>query len=438
MLEFFIPSAIIAILVLLNGLFVSAEFAIVAVPRTRIAQLAKQGSKKAKSVLAVLESPNLQNRFITTAQVGITIVSLGLGMYGEHVLAEWIIFAFEYIGGIGKVAAHTLASVLSIGILTYFHVVIGEMIPKSLALHSAEQTIMFLAMPMRFLERIFFPLVWLLNLISTAIIRIIGLPPMDRTSRLFTSDELEYIVEESSVGGLIDPEEKLYIENILDLQERTIEQVMTPRNRIVGLPIDSEDELIYKTICQTTKSRYPIYEDDLDQIIGFLHIKDLARFCTKNPAKKIDLKAITHPSVFIPESLSLHKTLILFQRQNLQIAVVLDEFGGTAGIITLEDLVEEVVGEIQDEFDIESHPMVMLGNGIVRVRGDLIIDEINQHHNLDIHHPEAITIGGLAMAILGRIPRATDKFNYQGLVIEIEAVERRAVKYAIVHLPATD
>ena len=431
-----IPVLIISILIILNGIFVAAEFAIVAVPRTRMAQLAEDGSSIAQRTLKILLEPALQNRYIATAQVGITVVSLGLGMYGEEVIAHWIEPAFHSIESLAQPVADTLATVLAVGILTYFHVVVGEMIPKSLALQSSEPTALRLARPMAVMEKIFLPIVTVLNGLGNLIIRLIGIPPADSEDRLFTPEELEFIVEESSAGGLLDPSEQLFIENIFDLQQRTVEQVMTPRTQVVGISVDSTENLIMQIICETRKSRYPIYDPDLDHIIGILHIKDFARHQLGRTQEPLDLRNVMRPVTFLPETLQLGQLLIQYRRDQIQFGVAVDEFGGTAGIVTIEDLVEEVVGEIQDEFDREILPIEVLDTGVLRVRGDLLIDELNQHYDVDLDLEEAFTVGGLVMTLLGRIPVVGDKIRHEGLIFEVEAIERLAVQSVLVHLPS--
>jgi CBS domain containing-hemolysin-like protein len=430
-----IPILIISILIILNGIFVAAEFAIVAVPRTRIAQLAEEGSNVAQRTLKILLEPSLQNRYIATAQVGITIVSLGLGMYGEEVIAHWLESAFHNIESLAEPIAETLATILAVGILTYFHVVIGEMIPKSLALQSSEPTALRLARPMAAMERLFLPIVAVLNGLGNLIIRLIGIPQADTEDRLFTPEELEFIVEESSEGGLLDPSEQLFIENIFDLQERTVEQVMTPRTQVVGISADASEKTIMQVICETRKSRYPIYDPDLDHIIGLLHIKDFARHQISSSEKPVDLRSIMRPVSFIPETLQLGQLLIQFRIEQIQFGVAVDEFGGTAGIVTIEDLVEEVVGEIQDEFDREILPIEVLETGMLRVRGDLLLDELNQHYDVDLEMEDAFTVGGLVMTLLGRIPTVGDRVVHERLVFQVEAIERLAVQSVLIELP---
>jgi len=438
MIEIIIPILIITVLILLNGLFVAAEFAIVAAPKPRIEKRARGGSPLAARILRQISDPNLQNRYITTAQIGITIVSLGLGMYGEHVFAEWLLAPLSNLGGLASPTAHTIATILSVAILTYLHVVIGEMIPKSLALEAAETTVFYLSQPMAIAENLFYPFVILLNGISIWLTRLMGIPAREAGERLFTSDELEFIVEESFEGGMLEPSDQLFIENILDLEERTAEQVMTPRNKMEIIPVTADIHTVKRIICSTTKTRYPVYQGSPDKIIGIFHIKDLARFLVRKTKGGMDMNSIIRPTIYIPEHFPLDELLIRFRNENHQIAIVLDEFGGTAGIITLEDLIEEVVGEIQDEFDEEILPFEELPGNALRVRGEVILEELEQHYDLAWEIPEANTIGGLVMFLLGRIPQPKDTITYDGVKIVVETTQGHIIKSVILYLPSKE
>lgn len=433
-----VPLGIITVLVLLNGLFVAAEFAIVGAPRTKIAQRADAGSGTARRVLSILRSPDRQNRYLATAQIGITVVSLGLGMYGEHVVAEWLFDPLEHFGHLAEPAAHVIATILSVGILTYLHVVIGEMVPKSIALQSAEKAVLRLSPAMTVMETILYPLSFVLNGIGNLVIRLMGIPPADAHSRFMSPEELEFVVEESYEGGALKYTEQLFIENIFDFSERVVGQAMTPRTRLYGFPADASEEEVLNHVCETRHSRYPIYDGTMDQIVGILHVKDLARDHIHRNGK-FDLRRLARETVFVPESLSLEDMLDQFRQDRAQMAIVVDEFGGTAGIITLEDLVEEIVGEIIDEFDREeTPPFEQVEEGVVRVRGDLILEELNQHFDLDLEHPEADTVGGLIMATLGRVPQSDDSVEYGDVVFEVEEVEGLAVQTALARLPADE
>ncbi len=433
MTEIVIPLVVITVLILLNGLFVAAEFSIVAVPQTRIAHLAEEGSGPARHVLSILRDLDRQNQYIATAQVGITIVSLGLGMYGEHVVADWFLHYLEGLGRLAEPAAHTLATVLAVGLLTYLHVVIGEMIPKSLALQAAETTVLNLDRPMLWIGLLFRPLVIVLNEIGNGIVRLMGIPPFDVSARLYSPEELEIIVDESREGGLLASKEQLFIQNIFDLQQRSIGQIMTPRPRIVGVALHEGAKAVMSRLCETRQTRYPVFDTDLDHIIGTLHIKDIARLRAGGQTG-VDLQEVVRPAVFLPESLSVERALSRFRLEKLQMAIVIDEYGGTAGLITLEDLVEEVVGEIRDEFDQEIEPMAVLSDGQVRVRGDLILDELAQHYGMSLDFPGVDTVGGLVMTVLGRIPKPGDVVEVDGAAFEVESVVGLAVQTVLVRL----
>jgi CBS domain containing-hemolysin-like protein len=308
------------------------------------------------------------------------------------------------------------------------------MIPKSLALQSSEKTVLQLQPAMRFMERLFFPVVFFLNAAGNGFLRLIGIPPAGSGSRVMSPDELELVVEESYAGGLIEADEQLFIENILDLSERNIGQVMTPRNRIIGIPLIIGFEELMALICEKGYSGYPVYDGDLDQISGILHTKNFARQLVHGN-EPFEMTRLISPVLYVPESVSLEEMLLRFRREGQQIAVALDEFGGTAGLVTLEDVVEEVVGEILDEFDHEIEPMMPVGLRKLRVRGDLLLDELNQHHDLNLEHPDADTIAGLVMAELGRVLQAGDTAGYDGVIFQVESVKGLIVQTLLVDLP---
>lgn len=436
MIDVLLPVLIILLLILFNGLFVAVEFAVVASSRTRLVQFANEGSSAAQKVLMILSDTQWQTRFIIMAQLGITLSSLGLGMYGEHTIAEWILAPLEHYSRLTEVTAHSVASIVAIGLMTYLHVVLGEVMPKSIALQAPEATALRVIGPVSFIERIFSPAIFALNLIAKAIMRLVGIPEADAHDRLLSPEELEIIVEESFEGGLIEQSEQLYIENILDMRERTVGQVMTPRTRIVGISVNEEPDKALATACDSLHSRYPIYEENLDTIIGLLHVKDLARqqLSSEGPLNLREM-AQRRPVLVVPETLSLDLMLERFRREKLTLAVVIDEFGGTAGIVTTEDIIEEVVGEIQDEFDEESAPFEVLGERELRVQGSLLLDEMNQHFDLNLTHPEVYTVGGLIMSLLGRIPEAGDEVKADGVQFTVEVVDGRAVESVRVMLP---
>jgi len=288
---------------------------------------------------------------------------------------------------------------------------------------------------MNVLRKLLLPAVVVLNGIGNAVVRLLGIPPVDARSRLFSPEDLEYLMEESAEVGLMEADEQLFIENILDLRDRTVGQIMTPRRHVVGLSITASEQETIDLVCEERHSRYPVYNKDLDDIVGVLHAKTLARQQASEGQITFDLRSLARPVTYVPESLPLDEMLTRFRRDRRQLAVVVDEYGGTAGLVTLEDIIEEVVGEILDEFDQELPPSEVLERGLIRARGDLLVDELNQIYDLSLKHPEADTIGGLIMASLGRLAEPGDSITVEGIRFQVEAVEGRAVQTALVHLP---
>lgn len=433
-----IPLLIILLLIVVNGLFVAAEFAIAAAPRARMAQMAESGSVAAQRVLTILRQPELLNRYVSTAQVGITIASLGLGMYGEHVLAGWLLAPLE-AWGVGAGGAHTIASIVAVALLTYFHVVLGEMVPKSLALQAADQAAVRLTDVMAIADRLFRPLTVILNRVGNGLLRLFGFAT-DANTRVFSSAELEYIVEESTEGGLLDPTEQVYLENVLDFSERTIGQVMTPRPRMAALPIEATLPLVMATLRENQHSRYPVYAEDRDHIVGILHVKDLARYLQRSMSaakQPFVLRTLLRPLIFVPETLSLEQMLDRFRHEHVQVAIAVDEFGGTAGLVTLEDLIEEIIGEIQDEFDAEIAPFSEIAQRTLRVRGDLLLDELNQHYALKFTSSEVDTVGGLIMAELGHLAQPGDSVIVDSVRFTVESMAGLAINTALLYLPTS-
>ena len=440
-MAYLIPIGLIAFLVLINGVYVAAEFAIASAPHTRVARMVESGSSAARRILVILRSPWLINRYISTAQVGITVATLGLGMYGEHTIAHWIEAPLEQIPGISEALVHTFALILAVALITYLHVVVGEMVPKSLALQKPVESAIALNGIMSISEKIFLPLTVVLNFIGDLILTMVGVPPAKASDRLVSSEELEYIVAESSEGGYLEPNERVFLENVLDFQERTVGQVMTPRTRVTGIPVDANYHDALGIVCVNRHSRYPLYDGDLDQIVGILHAKDLARYVVDSAgdeatiATNFEITELVRDAIFVPESLALEQMLAQFRQERSQIAVVVDEYGGTAGIITLEDLAEELVGEIQDESDEELAPFELLESGQVLARGDLLLDELNQHFELELENEHAETVGGLVMALLGHVAKQGEVVSYQRTTLKVEAVDGLAVRTVLVTLP---
>jgi CBS domain containing-hemolysin-like protein len=435
-----LPVVVIIILVLLNGFFVAAEFAIIGVRATQIEQLSNEGNTRADMVLPTLETRPGLDQYIATAQLGVTLASLGLAMYGEPQISHFIEPYFEAWFGIEPETANTIGYFVALGSLTYLHVVVGEMVPKALALMDPSSVALTLARPMNLVGKLLHYPVAALNRIGNGLLHLFRIPPAEGHERLLAPDELEMIVAESTEGGMIDLDEQEIIRNIFDFSERIVGQVMTPRRKIQSLPLNIPRDELLKTVTESRHSRFPVYDSDPDHIVGILHLKDLIRQSMR-PNAPFDLRLILRVAPEIPEDYSVELLLAAFKNQKLHMAVVRDEFGGLAGVVTLEDLVEEVVGEVRDEFDQEQDSYVELGPGVLMVSGDYLIDYLTEDVYLgsDEELPDVETVGGLIVSLLGRPPHTGDEVTYRDTIhFTVLDVDHLAVTQAQVEFPTAE
>ncbi len=423
-----LPLVILAALVAINGFFVAAEFALVAAPRPTIERRAAQGNRRARLVDQILRSPKKQDRFFATSQLGVTVASLGLGMYGEHVLALWFATGLAGLGAGRWVAAHAVASVLAVTVLTYFHVVLGEVLPKSLALQFAGRLVLWIAPIMTGVKAVAFPLVVALHGLASGTLRLFGVRRQPSADRFYTAEELQLIVEESEAGGLIKKDAGRMLAELFEFGDLTAGQVMVPRVRVFGLPADATAEEVRAALRRGAHTRYPVYDRDLDHILGMVHVKDLLpRLRTGEPLSP----ALVRPLPVVPETAELDAVLAAMRRGRSQMAVVIDEHGGTAGIVTLEDLFEEVVGEIDES---PAPPSAIDARGRTRVKGTLRLDELGQLFDRELGHEEVESVSGLVLMLLGRPPRVGDVIEYDGLRFEVTAVQGRGVRECAVSI----
>ncbi|MDO9693918.1 MAG: hemolysin family protein [Candidatus Latescibacteria bacterium] len=417
------PILIIIGLIALNGFFVAAEFAIVGVPQAAIERLAARGHRVAGQVRRIIRDPRLLDRYIATAQLGITAASLGLGMYGEHFLAGRLAQALAPLGEIRWITAHALASVLAISILTYFHIVLGEMVPKSLALISAERAALWITPPMRWLQYAVYPLVVGLNGLGNGILGLMGIRRELSASQYHTSDEIEYLVRESEAGGLLRAETGRVVRDLFEFGELTASEVMVPRVHVRGLPLDATNAEILTHVRRSGHTRYPVYDGDLDHIVGMVHLKDLFGLLrTGQTLREAGVRSLP----YLPESAPLDAVLASMREGSAQIAVVMDEHGGTAGIITLKDLFDEVVGDIEDE-SAASPDLVWGDSGALLVRGTVRLEEVGEAFELTVMHEDVDTVSGLILAELERPPLVADVVVYYGLRYEVTAIDGHGV-----------
>jgi CBS domain containing-hemolysin-like protein len=422
---------IISLLILLNALFVAAEFAIVGAPRAAIDARAAKGQPLARLVQGILRDPRRQDRYIATAQIGITVASLGLGMYGEHVVAEWIM---EWLGT-GNIAAwlvaHGFASVVAVAVLTYFHVVVGEMIPKSLALQSAERMALVITPIMLWIQTLLLPFVVTLNGLGNVVLRVLGIDRREHNpDQYYTSEELQLVVEESEEQGALRSESGKVLQELFEFGELTAGEVMVPRVRITGIPVGTGPEELRQVLGTSPRTRYPVYEGDLDHIAGTYHIKDLLRLLLNGQPVTA---AGARSTPMVPETALLDAVLATMRRERAQFAVVIDEHGGTSGVVTLEDLFEEVVGEIDDSPERRSGPRRDAA-GRLRVPGTMRLDEVGQLFDLDLAHEDVDSVSGLILTLLGRPPKLGDAVHYDRLDLTVTAVKGHGVEEAAVTL----
>jgi magnesium and cobalt exporter, CNNM family len=415
---------IIAGLILLNGVFVAAEFAIVGAPRAAIDRKAQDGNRLATLVQRVLDDPKQQDRYIATAQLGITVASLGLGMYGEHVLADWL---YEVLGGHGLpqwLASHGLASTVAVAILTYFHIVIGEMVPKSVALQYAEHMALWVTPAMFWIRNALFPFVLALNVLGNLVLKILGVNRQAQNAdQYYTAEELQLIVQESEDRGAIRAEAGQMLQELFEFGDLTAGEVMVPRVRVVGIPLDTAPNQIRALLSRTPHTRYPIYERDLDHIIGMIHIKDLLRVLLGNESIR---RTHARPLPLVPETAPLDSVLSTMRRERTQMVIVLDEHGGTSGVVTLQDLFEEVIGEIEEGPGGAPH-VYHDAEGHLRVPGTMRLDEVGQQFDLDLEHEDVDSVSGLVLTLLGRPPAVGDTVQYERLQLQVTAVKGHGV-----------
>jgi CBS domain containing-hemolysin-like protein len=431
MIEF----AIITGLILLNGIFVAAEFAIVGAPKAAIDARAAQGDRLARLVQRVLRDTRLQDRYIATAQLGITLASLGLGMYGEHVLADAIYHALGATGAPAWIVSHGVASVVAVAILTYFHIVVGEMIPKSLALQQAERLACWITPPMLWTKNLLYPLVVVLNGLGNLLLKALGVNRQAQNAeQYYTPEELQLIVQESGELGALRSESSEMLQELFEFGDLNAAQVMVPRVRIIGIQVGMKPAAIRELLADQTNTRYPLYEKDLDHIVGMAHIKDLLRLLVREETMTA---AHARPLPVVPETAPLDTVLTVMRRDRTQMAVVIDEHGGTAGVVTLQDLFEEVVGDLEE--DPAAGSQVHRDRfGRLRVPGTMRLDEVGRYFDLDLEHEEVDSVSGLILTLLGRPPVVGDSVKWERLQFEVTAVKGHGVEEAAVCLTDMD
>ena len=429
-----IISAVIVLLLAANALYVAAEFAAVSARRARIQERASEGSRLARSLLSVLENREELDRYIAACQIGITLSSLVIGFYGQAQLGPYLSPFFVNFGGLQEAAAYSVAAIVVLLLLTTLQVILGELLPKSIAVRYPERLALATTPPMRVSLWILRPFIWLLNGSALALLKSFGAEASLEEGHVHSPEELERLVKESAQGGLIDAGEREMLENVLRIETLVARQIMIPRTRMVVASIeDTPGELLAKLV-DSPHMRFPAVEGDVDKVIGMIHLRDLFAFSREHPEG--DLRDIVRELPLYPESITVSDLWDALRLEGRYMSVLFDEHGGTAGMVTLEDIIEEVVGELQDEFDQETEAVRYADNGRVYLRGDLLVSAVNDRLLLNLPMGEADTIGGLVVGQLEHIPQKGEEVRVAGVLLRAEEVEERAVTEVSLATPA--
>ena len=405
----------VAVLILLNAFFVAAEYGLVTARRTRIIELQHEGDRRARGVLNITSDPG---RFIAAMQLGVTLTSLGIGALGEATLSE----EFD------KWMATALAIVLAYGILTFFHVVFGELVPKGAALGHAEGTALWVATPVRGFFVLFGPVIWLLRRATDGTLRMLGLHSSGAERDVHSEAELRMLLSRSTAKGEIEHGERDLIEGVFDLGDKDVADVMVAKPDVVAISVDVEPEDALATVLDSPYTRFPVYRETLDDIVGVLHVRDLFSAIHDSGLAGINLESMLRPSYVVPESKNLAELLQEFRNRQNHFAVVFDEYGGMVGIATLEDLLEEIVGEIEDEFDVAEEPVVQIGEDAYRVDGMFSIDDFNDRFGTELPEEDYNTVAGFVFGQLGRVAEPGDDVAYDGMRFDVLEVDGNRIE----------
>ncbi|MGH2541814.1 MAG: hemolysin family protein [Ardenticatenaceae bacterium] len=431
-LDFLLIVVIVAFLVGVTTFYVAGEFGLVTARKTRILQSAQDGNRVAQMLLPVLEDPEKLDNYIAASQVGITISSIALGIYGENALAPLL---KPWLVGLPTQSAPLLANLLAGGaaativllFLTTLHVVLGELVPKSLAIQYPEGVALATTIPMKWsAEYILRPLIIILNGSGRFILRLLRLEYEGEHTHIHSPEEIEILFSESHRGGLLDADERQLLHNAFRIGELSAAEVMVPRTRMVTTPVDASVADALRLATESAYSRILDYEEDLDHIMGFEHLKDLFRL--HHSRQDADLRSVLRPAPYVPETAPAVEVWDTLNDERAYLAIVFDEYGGTAGMITQEDLIEELFGEVQDEFDDESALIRPAGAGRIVVRGDMLISSLNDQLEIALPTDAANTVGGLVLDELGRVPETGDMVEVGGIRFKVESVAGRSVR----------
>ncbi len=421
-MTFFLELLALFGLILLNAYFVAAEYGLVTVRRTRMHELAQEGSRTARQVLQITSEPP---QFIAAMQLGVTITSLAIGALGEPLFAQ----LFD------PLMATFLAVILALLIITFLHVVLGELVPKGIALGYGERVALAVATPVRIFFWVFRPLIWLLRRSAELVLQLLGLQAPGSEGAVHSEAELRMLLSASTEHGEIEAGEQEMLYKVFDFADKEVADVMVPRPEIVALSIDLPPEEALQAVLVSPYTRYPVYRGSLDHIVGTIHVRDLISAMHDRGMAAVDLESILRQPYFVPETKDLAALLTEFRRTNQHMAIVTDEYGGMEGIVTLEDLLEEIVGEIEDEFDLPDESVERIDERTIRIDGTFPIDDFNEQYGCDLSQEDYHTIGGFVFGALGRAPEPGDEVEHHGILFRVEEVEGSRINKLTVRFP---
>ncbi len=410
---------LVLLLVLLNGVFVAAEFSLVKMRQTRLTQLVSEGNKLAGFALKV---NNKLDSYLSATQFGITLTSLGLGWLGEPAISELLVEPIMYKLGITDPTLITTVGVaLGFSVITFLHIVLGELAPKSIAIQRTEGTALALSAPLMFFYKIFFPFIWVLNVSANALLRMIGIHAASEAEGAHSEEDIRILMNQSARSGVIDKEEMKLMDNIFEFSDLLAREVMLPRTDMVCLYVNLPLEENIKIISETKHSRYPVALEDKDQILGFIHITDLL---LADKEHQEDLTSMLRPILNVPESMEISHVLRLMQKKHAQLTLVVDEYGGTAGMLTAEEILEEIVGELYDEFEDDEREDVEVNGDVISVEGRMLIEDVNDLTGIVIEDNEVDSIGGWLFKELEGNPAKGKKVEVGNFIFQVEESSR--------------
>ena len=423
----------VILLVLANGFFVASEFSLVGVRRSRIATLANGGDKRAQRLMRLLD--NL-NAYISATQLGITLASLALGWIGEPVVARLLEAPLK--GRVSEAVLDTIALAIAFSVITFLHIVIGELAPKTLALERAEKVALAISLPMEVFRRVFFYPIRLLDWAGTRTVRLLGLSPASEHGSIYTAEELRQLVNASRQSGHVEADEQKLINRVFDFSGAEVREAMIPRTAVAALPVSATLAEAKSAFRSLGYSRLPVHRDRVDEVVGVIHRRDLEPYLEQSHQGEFNLEALLHPPVFIPASARLGAVLKQMQSSRTHLAFVVDEHGGMEGIITLEDLLEEIVGEIDDEYDEEVRSQIVKEtSGSYLLSGMLTVRDLNRQLHLGLpENAGYTTLAGFLLSQSGRLLQPDETVEYEGAQFRVERMDRRRIRQ-IRFTPAT-